>query len=254
MTRTLRHSTVVQHLAWVAILVTNMQAADSSAPQTPQASPASVPERLAEMRHHFTQVSTIHEAIIRGDLPAVRVPALALANLPLPAGLPLVAPPFVAAVRQAARRAADATTLGTAASATVSMLTQCAACHRAANVRPSPSTPRRPDVGGIVGHMLEHQRAADEMLLGLLIPSDSQWRQGADRLRAAVMRPSELPPDPKLTQQIRAAEDAVHLVANRAASADTADARAASYIQVLTSCAECHGLHKTIWGPRTAQR
>ena len=35
----------------------------------------STPERLAQMEHHFSQVSLIHEAVIRGDLRAVREPA-----------------------------------------------------------------------------------------------------------------------------------------------------------------------------------
>ena len=39
----------------------------------------SAPERLAQMEHHFSQVTLIHEAVIRGDLPAVREPAKLLA-------------------------------------------------------------------------------------------------------------------------------------------------------------------------------
>ena len=35
----------------------------------------STPERLAQMEHHFSQVSLIHEALVRGDLRAVSEPA-----------------------------------------------------------------------------------------------------------------------------------------------------------------------------------
>jgi cytochrome c553 len=132
------------------------------------------------------------------------------------------------------------------------MVTECGNCHQAVGIFPSPSTPRTPDVGGLVGHMLEHKRAADEMLQGLVIPSASRWQQGADRLRVAALRPSQLPFDSKMTADIRKAEDRVHQAANQAADAGTTAERAAAYVQVLTTCAECHGLHK-VWGPLAAR-
>jgi cytochrome c553 len=210
----------------------------------------STPERVAEMRHHFTEVTQIHEAVIRGDLPAVREPATKLGDIAIPSGVPDSAVQYVAAIRTAGRRAATATTLVSAAQATVSMVTECANCHRAVGVLPAPTTPPGPDVGGLVGHMLVHKRAADEMLQGLVIPSASRWREGAERLRTAALRPSQLPSDPKLTREIRQADEKVHKLADQAVKADTASARASTYVELLTTCAECHGLRK-MWGPRT---
>ena len=48
-------------------------ASGRAASQVSQSVPTA-PERVAEMRHHFGQVMTIHEAVIRGDLESVRVP------------------------------------------------------------------------------------------------------------------------------------------------------------------------------------
>jgi cytochrome c553 len=144
-----------------------------------------------------------------------------------------------------------ATTLGEAAAPVATMLSQCGQCHRTVGVFPGPSTRNYPDVGGIVGHMLTHQRAVDELLQGLLIPSDSRWAQGAELLRTAELSRSDLPPDPKLTPELRRAEAAVHALADRAATATTAGDRAAVYVELATTCAQCHSLHRQIWGPRT---
>ena len=230
------------------VTVVGVRASGPSAAQAPQSAPSG-PTRLAIMQHHFTQVMLVHEAVIRGDLPGVRKPARALADSAMPPGTNPSAGPSILAIRQAGQRAAEAITLASAAKATVSMITECANCHRAVGVFPVPSTLAAPDVGGLVGHMLEHQRAADEMLQGLLIPSASQWRQGAERLQVAALRRGEFPPDRKLTEQIRKAEARVHQLADQAVQAETPNARAASYIQILTSCAECHSLHK-VWGPK----
>jgi mono/diheme cytochrome c family protein len=210
----------------------------------------STPERLAQMQHHFSQVSLIHEAVIRGDLAALREPARQIAELERPREVPLSTVQHVSAMQLAAKRAADAPDLASAAAATASMLVSCGDCHRSAGTVPVPATPKRPSVGGLVGHMLEHQRAADEMLEGLFIPSTSQWNRGATRLRGAAVRPESLPRDAKLTPEIRQAEERVHQLADRALTTEGWRARAQIYGQMLTTCADCHGLHGLVWGPR----
>ncbi len=216
--------------------------------QTAQSVPSS-PARLVQMQHHFVQVTLIHEAIIRGDLPSVREPAVTLARLPIPPDTPAPLAPFAAAIGRAAGQAAKAPDLAAAASATTLMLRQCGECHRAAGVLPAPSRTLRPDVGGIVGHMLEHQRAVDGLLQGLVIPSATEWRQGAERLKVAPLRPEQYPPDPRLTSELKRTDARVHAIADRAAAAADAPARAAVYSDLLTTCAQCHGLHRQIWGP-----
>jgi mono/diheme cytochrome c family protein len=201
------------------------------------------------MRHHFADVLLVHDAVIRGDLPAVRQPALKLAAVAMPEGMPEAAAPFIAELRKAGRRAAEATTIAAAAQAAVSMATGCATCHRAMSVFPAPSRPAGPDIGGGLGHMLEHQRGADEMLIGLMVPSTADWRQGADRLRAAPLLPRQFPKDPKLTPDIRKLDLRVHEIADQAIEAETPDERASAYTALLGTCTQCHSLHRKIWGP-----
>jgi cytochrome c553 len=205
------------------------------------------------MRHHFAQVTRMHEALIRGDLSAVLAPAAELATTDPPQAFPEMAVPFVEAIRRSARRAGTAPNLRSAAAETVTLLGQCAACHQAAGMYPSPASPRRPDVGTIVGHMLDHQRAANDMLEGLMMPSASRWLEAADRLETLTLRPEEWPRDSKLTAQARQADAAVHALADRARAADTSRARANVYVDLVTTCASCHSLHRGVWGPRSVQ-
>jgi mono/diheme cytochrome c family protein len=225
-------------VVWVGLVASSFGAATPPA-QASQTS-ASGPQRLAEMRHHFSDVILVHEAVIRGDLRSVGPPAQALASIATPAGMPAATAPFVAEIRRAGQRAADAANLAAAAQATVSMVTACAGCHRAAGVMPAASRSIGHDVGGIVGHMLEHQRAADMLLIALMMPSATEWRQGADSLRVAALLPFKFPSDPKLTKDIRALDLRVHQIADRAIDAETADERARVYTDLLTTCAQCH--------------
>jgi cytochrome c553 len=97
--------------------------------------------------------------------------------------------------------------------------------------------------------MLEHQRAADEMLEGLFIPSETQWIRGATRFVGAPLR-QKLPRDQKLTPETRKTEERVHQLAGRATKAATWKERADIYAQMVTTCARCHSLHGVVWGPR----
>ena len=210
----------------------------------------STPERLAQMQHHFVQVGLVHEALIRGDLPAMRASARMMADAEAPRDVAASTSQYVAAMRLGAQRAADAPDLAAGAAAAVSMLLSCGECHRTAGTMPAPLTPKRPSVGGLVGHMLEHQRAADEMLEGLIIPSLSQWFSGAMRLTAAPLRPEKLPPDTKLTPERRQAEARLHQLADRALEAGSPKERGDVYAQMLTTCAGCHSLQR-VSGPRS---
>lgn len=219
----------------------------------PTQSPVPMPSRRAAMEHHFSQVTALHEALIRGDLRAMLAPAATLATTNPPEQFAEMAAPFVEEIRRSARRAGTAPNLRSAAASMVTLLGQCASCHQAAGIYPSPASPRRPDMQMIVGHMLEHQRAADDMLQGLLMPSASRWIEAAYRLETATLRPDEWPPDPKLTAEARQADAAVHALATRARTATTARARANLYVDLVTTCASCHSLHKSAWGPRSSR-
>jgi mono/diheme cytochrome c family protein len=234
------------------LIATAVRVVAAAGPDQNQSPPAD-PWRAAVMQHHFVEISRVHDAVIRGDLRAALPPAAELAAMRMPAGLPETVEPVVGILRQAGRLAGTAPNLRTAAAATVAMLQQCATCHQMVGIYPAPIPPKRPDVGGIVGHMLDHLKAADDLLQGLIIPSDSLWQSGAARLRTATLSPDDWPPDPKLTAEARKADAAVHALSDRARAARTKNERGAVYAELLTTCASCHSLHRGIWGPRSGR-
>jgi cytochrome c553 len=152
----------------------------------------------------------------------------------------------------AAARVSTAPDVASAASATASMLVTCGDCHRAMKQTPSPAAvSSRRDLGGVVGHMLEHDAAVDDMFRGLVIPSATSWRDGALRLRTAPLRRGALPPDRNLTRTIVALEKRAHETAARAATADSQTRRATEYAELIAQCAGCHSLHPNVWGPHS---
>lgn len=201
------------------------------------------------MKEHFAKVREVEAAVVRGDLEGAKAPAEWLAAHESSKELDKASASQVASMRQAARQAADATDIKTAANATAAMLAACGDCHRAAGVVPALVAPQAPLVGGSVGHMMEHMRAVEMLANGLIIPSATQWKQGADGLKASPLRSNDLPRDQKLTREIAAAEDRVHVLADQAAAAAEEKARINAYAQIIATCARCHGLHGRIWGP-----
>jgi cytochrome c553 len=212
----------------------------------------SSPARVAEMHQRYRAVSIVQAALVRGDVTAVNPSARTLSQSEVPPGLPESASKHAMAMRDAARDASVATNVAAAAAATATMLATCGSCHRSVGTMPAPSSVNLPAVGGTVGHMLDHQRAIDRMLRGLVVPSESEWMNGARGLRAAPLHARELPRDAKLTPALLRVEEAVHRLAEEAVGADTVAAKVRVYGTLLARCAECHGLHKGVWGPPPA--
>jgi mono/diheme cytochrome c family protein len=248
------HAALAKATLLVAILagaIVARVAAQSSEQSSRTAVVSSDPVRLAEMQHHFLQVTRAHEALIRGDVNAVRREARELSTLPTPWRVPAAAMPYVEVLRSAAERLLVAETPIQAGDGVAVMLGLCGDCHQAVGVSPrSSSLTRRSDVGGMVGHMLEHEQAMDELLQGLVIPSATIWLSGSKRLVAAPLTRKELVPAPGVTDRIMLAEKQVHALATEAADATTSGRRAAVYGRLAATCAQCHGLHKEIWGPK----
>lgn len=207
------------------------------------------PARANLMKAHYRQVLIVHDAIARGDLPAVAPAARAIAAQEPPTGLRPSAMSSANTLKEIATRTAAATTLEAAARETASMLVTCGQCHLAAGTRPAPPSPPATNVGGAVGHMIEHQRAIDQMLQALVLPSASLWREGTAALKVASLHRSDLPRSAKLPAALADAEKRVHQWADQASTLTEPAAQARSYAQILTTCAECHGLHSKIWGP-----
>jgi len=201
----------------------------------------------AKMRGHYEQILAIHAAVIRGDLPAVAPSATALIDS---LGIASTGPAEpIARIRTAARDAAWAKDLDGASTAAASMLAACGDCHRASRVMPAASLPGLPTVGGVVGTMLEHQRAIEEMLQGLVVPSTSLWREGASAFAAITLHPSDLPVTPGERTQMAGVENRLRHVAEQAIDAPEGQPRITAYATLLAACADCHSRHAKVWGP-----
>ena len=206
--------------------------------------------RQAYMQTHFAQVMVVHEAVIRGDLAAARRPATWLVTHEGPEPLPEGAAPYVVEMRDAAGRTAAASSILQAALGTAAMLKICGDCHRAIGVKPATQlVPPRLAASGVVGHMLAHQHAADQMLQGLVAPSDALWREGAAGLSTPPLDDDAVPGDAKLKGEARASERRIHVLAVQARRAEAPAARAVFYGQILARCADCHAAHPKVWGP-----
>jgi len=205
--------------------------------------------RRAEMQRHFGQASAVYDAVIRGDLDTAREEALALWSMPAPAGVAAAGAPFLDAIRMQGRRVSEASTVAQAAESVAGMLATCGDCHRVVGVGVVAYVPQRPVVGGIVGHMLEHEQAVTQMAEGLIAPSTTRWEAGARALTAAPLDHDELPPDSDLTPAVRSAESRVHAIAEQALTARDTDARVDVFANILATCSNCHSLHSRIWGP-----
>jgi hypothetical protein len=203
------------------------------------------------MMGHYRAVTLVYEAVIRGDLNAAREAAFSIWGLATPPGLPAVGDQIAMFVQLQGRRAAQAGSVAQAADAAAGMLTLCGDCHAAVNVRVATPDTQAPSVGGIVGHMLNHQEAVQAMIEGLVAPSPARWRQGAERFGLRLLSPADLPPDPKLTPLVQQSEARVHAIAQEALAATDSTTRAAVFSKLIQTCASCHELHSRVWGPRT---
>lgn len=203
----------------------------------------------AYMRHHFEMVTDVHDAVISGDLEDARRHARALADQSDPAGMPAGATPYLFVLRRAAGRAASARETDDVAAASAAMLAACGDCHRAVGTMPAMPRTASPEVGGLVGHMLAHEAAADLMVQGLIVPSASLWMEGARALDRAPLRRRDLPYDRKLTREVAAQEERVHELTARAREAPDQRSRLYVYSELMQTCSACHGLHGGVWGP-----
>jgi hypothetical protein len=227
------------------VLVAAIAAASGLAQQTnpKQADPASV------MRGHYSQVLVMHDAVIRGDLAAIAAPASELVKrLSVPSS-PAGPQATIDEMRFAAKWAADTTNIAVAAAATATLLKGCGDCHRFGGVMPSAQLPDEPKVGGVVGTMLDHQRAVEQMLQGLIGPSTSMWRDGAKAFAAAPLHPLDLPAITTERQRMVKVEKELQRRIAKAADLEDSSARASAYADILAQCSGCHVTHAKIWGP-----
>ncbi len=214
--------------------------------QSPRADDRS-PARAAYMRAHFGQAMELHDAVVRGHLDVARAEAGRLAKHSPTVPMPVGAEAFQGRVTTLAREAAAARSLDDAARATASILGTCGQCHRAMHVRAAVPVAPSPSVGGLVGHMLLHQRGMDMLLEGLVGPSDSSWGEGVRTLAGQSFAVDDAPR--KLRGQMARAEGQLAQLVGRAAQAHRTRDREEMYGRMLATCGACHGSYATHAGP-----
>lgn len=196
---------------------------------------------VGHMHEHYTSVTEIQSAIIRGDLAAVREPAQWLAEHPAPIEVPAEWKPHLEAMRSAARAALEATDFTAAATAASQMAHACGNCHTANNISgqfPWLTTPE--DEIGNLAHMQRHQWAADRMWEGLVGPSEDAWYQGTKLLLEGPLSAEKLNTEDDNANSIGRMARRVHELAANGKVEYEALAKAKIYAEFLAVCAACH--------------
>ena len=227
------------------------QAPAEQAKPAEAAAPAAPAVDVAKHMHeHLARVTTMQEAVIRGDMEAAVEPARWIADHQETAGLPAGTEQIVADLKKSAAVVAEAKDFKNAATATAMVISYCGTCHATAKVSPAVAEPARPAAEGpLATHMVEHQFATDLLYQGLVMPSEERWQKGLAAMAGTPLAEKDLPKDAKLTKEIVALEKQVHELAAKAKSATDIGTKVALYGEYIGGCAGCHELHGKVWGP-----
>jgi hypothetical protein len=194
------------------------------------------------MTDHFVIVTFGRDAVIDGDLEALREPLRAFAGHRYETVATGAWMPWIAEVQHAALLTSEAATLEAAASGIATMARACGGCHEATGGGPSFEAGVRetttPPSDTLDARMARHQWAADRMWEGLTGPSDGAWEDGASAL---AHTPDGAPvTDPPLPPRFVAAMGVTRALADDALDAMTLQQRADVYGRFLATCAGCH--------------
>jgi hypothetical protein len=216
-----------------------------------QAKPAEPAAGVARHMHeHLARVTTMQEAVIRGDIEAAMEPARWIADHQPTAGLPAGQEAVLADMKKQAAVVAEATDPKHAATATAMVVSYCGTCHAAAKVAVAiPEPAKSLSDNPVAAHMMEHQWATDLLYQGLVMPSEERWQKGLAAMQGTPLSEKDLPKDAKLTKEIVALETKVHALAGQAETATDLGTKVAFYGEYIGGCAGCHGLHGKVWGP-----
>jgi len=221
------------------------------AEQAKPAEPAAPAVDVAKHMHeHLARVTTMQEAVIRGDVEAAVEPARWIADHQETAGLPVGQEAVLADLKKEAAVVAEAKDPKHAATATAMVVSYCGTCHAAAKITAAIPEPAKPVAeAGVSAHMMEHQWATDLLYQGLVMPSEERWQKGLSAMQGTPLSEKDLPKDAALTKEIVALEKRVHEMAANAKKATDIGTKVAFYGEYIGGCAGCHALHGKMWGP-----
>ena len=200
--------------------------------------PPTVSEHMLD---HFTHGMHMRDAVIAGDLNAIREHARWFAHDHFSAGnLPAHWQPHVEAMQVAADNALHAEELRFAAGAVAELAAACGQCHREFGgptyvVGTPPKT-----ASGIGAQMARHRWAADRMWAALAMPSDEAWYRATEVLSVAPLLPKHLTDANPAAAEVRALARRLHDMAGGLREEQDLEARITAYSRFIATCASCH--------------
>ena len=224
------------------MLIAQAACADRPAPEG-EATQSEYPREVlaAHMKDHFFKAGEMQVAVINADLGAVAAPAEWMASHANSAAMPEEWAAHAEAMHGAAREAAEATDIETAARATARMAAECGNCHQALGAEVGFAVDEAPPEGeDPATHMLRHAWASGRMWEGLIVPSGVVWDGGAEALAEAPLAPASLSADIEVLADVAEIERRVHALGSEAVGAASQDERARLYGEFLSTCGDCH--------------
>jgi hypothetical protein len=221
-------------------------ATSTPAPAPPPSTPSLVPENVTptvaeHMKDHFSQALRARDALVRGDLAAMKKPAAWLADHRLSETLPEAWRPHVGDMQNAAKLAEQADDLAVAADAVGAMGAACGRCHQAlgATVQFAGQSPEGKE-SSVADRMMRHRWAEARMWEGLVGPSDVSWNAGVAALQDAPLHPEMLANNRSPPKEVVDLANRVHSVGLRGKLTKDPEPRARLYGEYLATCEACH--------------
>lgn len=193
------------------------------------------------MKEHFTQALRARDALVRGDLAAMKRSAAWLADHRLSETLPDTWRPHVGDMQNAAKLAQQAGDVAVAADAVGAMGAACGQCHQSLGAKVDfPGQSPEGKQSGLEDRMMRHRWAEARMWEGLVGPSDVAWDAGVAALQDAPLHPEMLAEDRSPPQEVVDLAGRVHALGLRGKLTTGSEARARLYGEYLATCDACH--------------
>ncbi len=188
------------------------------------------------MAQHFSDAGAIKNAILVGEFRTVNELSAAFVQRHRDDETPASWAADQTRLLDAATHTADAPNLDATLRAVAHFASACGGCHRAQQA--TVTVGQIQDLDPTAGTMLQYRAAVESMWRGLIGPSDPHWQAGVDAYGAVVTCTDHA--DPSADPHAGEACNSILAAAASASAAQTDDARATAFADVIGSCARCH--------------
>lgn len=195
-------------------------------------------ERVALMEEHYTAAIRSHDALIQGDLEALRRQLAKIAEQKLPQAAPKSWTAHHIVLQRAARKGEGVSSLDAAATIMSGVGEACGSCHialKAGKIYFWPEEPKGDDE--FAKAMRTHQWATERLWEGLTGPFEEAWNRGAAEL--AIVRLFEEDRE-SVSATLLKMEGELRDLGRKAKETKELHERAEVYGYLLKTCATCH--------------